>query len=268
MPPQVLVAARIADSAGSLEAGLRSAADPAASSLPLRQALAARTYYLAWMLFAGPMIITFVAIKIMPAFLKIFEDFEVELPAQTILLAKLVATPFFRVIGGLAPLIGSALFLYVLAWNFGLAPAPTFGLRRRVERGNILRALALAVESGRPLGEMLAKLSNSYPSKAVAVRLQSASADVSAGGDWTESLVKYNLIGRSDADALRAAQRVGNLAWVLRQLGDASDRRLLYRLQAALNVISPLIILALAAVVFVFVVCCFIPLVALIQSQV
>ena len=78
------------------EAGLRHAARPSETSLALRQALAARTYYLSGMLFVGPMIITFVAIKIMPAFFKIFEDFEVEVPAATILLVRLLANPFVQ----------------------------------------------------------------------------------------------------------------------------------------------------------------------------
>ena len=52
----------------------------------------------------------------------------------------------------------------------------------------------------------------------------------------------------------------------MRQLADTSERRLAYRLETALNIVSPLVVLTLAAAVSFFVVGCFLPLVKLIQS--
>jgi protein transport protein HofC len=73
------------------------------------------------------------------------------------------------------------------------------------------------------------------------------------------------LIGQAEYSVLQAAQRVGNLPWALREMAAGSHRRLVYRLQAWLQILFPLVILVYGAVVGVFVVAYFAPLVALIE---
>ena len=71
---------------------------------------------------------------------------------------------------------------------------------------------------------------------------------------------------RNDAAVLASAQRVGNLDWALRELAESSDRRLGYRLQFWLQLIFPLIVLAVGALVFLLAVAYFLPLVTLITK--
>ena len=67
---------------------------------------------------------------------------------------------------------------------------------------------------------------------------------------------------------LGSAQRVGNLAWALREMAESNERRLGYRLQFWLQLLFPMLLICLGAVVFVLVVAYFCPLVSLIEALV
>jgi type II secretory pathway component PulF len=127
-----------------------------------------------------------------------------------------------------------------------------------------LRAMALATEAQRPLGETMAALAQSYPGSEIGRHLQACANETRAGANWNISLLKHGLIGVHDAALADAAGRLGNLPWALNEAADASDRRLIYRLEAALNVVSPLVMLVWGAIIFIFALACFLPLVKLI----
>jgi type II secretory pathway component PulF len=59
---------------------------------------------------------------------------------------------------------------------------------------------------------------------------------------------------------------VGNLTWALRELADRGERRLAYGLQLFVQVLFPIVLLGVAAVVFLFAVGYFMPLVKLISE--
>jgi general secretion pathway protein F len=266
LPRQAVVAVQMGERTGTLPTALRDSAHSNAAGSRVREALIGRLFYLAWMGLMAPSIAIFVAIKIFPAFVAIFNDFEIALPSTTVLLFRVVRSEPAMLAAFYGELFGMLALLYFVLYYIGVVPAPTFGLGAWAQQGHVLRALALAVEGQRPFGEALEGLAESYPSFSVARRLRATAVDVQSGSDWAGSLLKYSLVGRSDAAAMQAAQRVGNLPWAMRQLADARERRLAYRLEAALNIVSPLVVLALGAVVFFFVVGCFLPLVYLIQS--
>jgi type II secretory pathway component PulF len=86
------------------------------------------------------------------------------------------------------------------------------------------------------------------------------------GEDWCESLRRVRLIANADAAVLKAAQRVGNLAWALDEMADSSLRRWAYRLRAVLNVVFPLLLLAIGIFVMLIVIGLFLPLIKLIEG--
>ena len=132
----------------------------------------------------------------------------------------------------------------------------------------MLDSLALWVKSARPLPEAIAALARWYPRWPVRQRLDRVLAEITSGGDWCESLLRHQLIGRSDLAVLRAARQAGNLAWALGEIADGRRRRLAYRLQTLLQCAFPLVILGFGVAVMAFVVAFFLPLIALIQSLV
>jgi len=55
--------------------------------------------------------------------------------------------------------------------------------------------------------------------------------EVEAGADPLVRLAARGLLGRADLAVLQAAQRLGNLAWALREMADSNRRRLVQRLE-------------------------------------
>ncbi|MCX7428371.1 MAG: type II secretion system F family protein [Planctomycetia bacterium] len=270
IPREAVPLVRIGYESGNLAPALRQAA--AASSLhsPELHSLTAKLVYLCTLPIFFLLIATFVFNKIVPAYRKIFQDFDTELPERTKLLFS-VADAFSSYWYLSMPLFFAlvAVAVYVLlrytgwvTWN----PPGIQRLARRYDTAAILDALALVAESQRPMTEGLATLARTYPSYAIRRRLQLAWEDVTAGADWREALLARQLINRADFAVLGAASRVGNLGWALRELADSSRRRLTYRLHALVQVLFPLAIGLVGLTVMFFVVGLFMPLVALIQN--
>jgi type II secretory pathway component PulF len=134
---------------------------------------------------------------------------------------------------------------------------------RRLDSAEILDTLALVAGQQRPLPQGIAALAQSYPKKRIRLRLSQAATDIMLGVDWCESLRKHGLIGQPEFAVLRAAQRVGNLPWALREMADSARRRLAYRVQAAAQLLFPPIVILMGLAVLFVVVALFAPVVVL-----
>jgi type II secretory pathway component PulF len=126
--------------------------------------------------------------------------------------------------------------------------------------------LSIVASQGRPIVQALEFLTNYYPRALIRKRLRTAFADMSLGGDCATSLRKAKLVGRTDEAILRAAARAGNLPWALAEAAANGERRANYRLAAIGQVLFPLLILAVGAVVMMFVIGWFLPLIELINN--
>jgi type II secretory pathway component PulF len=89
----------------------------------------------------------------------------------------------------------------------------------------VLRALAAAVEAGRPLSEAVAILAEHHHRDDLRDRLKRVAAALDQGESPWNVLNREGLIGRADAKALDAAMRAGDLAWGLNSMADVLDHR-------------------------------------------
>ena len=96
-------------------------------------------------------------------------------------------------------------------------------------------------------------------------RLKRVEQDLVHGIDWTRSLRYHGLIRASDAAVLESAQRVGNLTWAMRQTAETGERRLALRLQLLIQILYPLVLFLIAALVGLIGAAYFAPLVMLIE---
>ncbi len=217
-------------------------------------------------------IFTYVMIRIVPAFEKIFSDFNTPLPALT---QMLVATSSFS--GLILPLLSLfTMFLLLLSlysllrysgWiNVNLPGADR--LLRRYDMASVLETLALAVDCSQPLEPVLFAFAGFYPKSGIRRRLGRVCSDVRQGGDWCASLAGQDLIKPQDEAVLQSAVRAGNLGWALRQLAAGRRRRFAYRVQALSQLIFPPLVIFVGIGVSLFVIGLFLPLVYLIQSLV
>ncbi len=132
----------------------------------------------------------------------------------------------------------------------------------------MLRSLALAVESGLPMVEVLDRLARSELSTKTCLAVLMVKADIRAGRPWIASLARRRLIRPVDASVLASAERVGNLAWSLRERADAFERRRNLRLRALAILLQPLAAIALGILVLLVALVYFLPLVTMISAMV
>jgi len=268
--PALAVAAISGETTGALAPALRDAVRARKSQLSLWNVAGEQLLYLCMLILFSLAMIGFQTWKIMPAMQRIFDDFNTELPALTQVVMR--ATEFtFQ--SGLAVLLAIAamgamlLFLgYYIGWvRFRV---PILGrLTDRLDSAGILRAFALAVQQQQTVEAVRGALAPQHPNGAIRKKLRRAGDDIFAGRDWVDAFLVQRLIRPSEAAVLRAAQKVGNLPWALRETADSIERRLAYRLHALAGVIFPLAIVLIGLVVMIFVVGYFLPLVKLITSM-
>lgn len=231
--------------------------------------LSSRLAYLLGVLIIMQGLCGFILYFITPKFEAIFKDFGIGLPPPTLIViqggqfASKYGIPFGLLFAGeVFLLIGIPLIsgTWMGSW------LPFFDrifLRRHA--AVVLRSLARVVECEKPLPPALATLARKYPSSWVRDRLQGVALDLDRGRDWCESLYYHSLITATDAALLDAARRAGNLPWALREAADTGERRLAYRLQAIIQVVFPILMLGLGALVLMIATAYFTPLIVLIQ---
>ena len=121
------------------------------------------------------------------------------------------------------------------------------------------------VEAGKPIETGLSILAGHYPTWWVRRKLIKANAAVRRGEPWIDALWRQGLIRATDAEVLGTSAEVGNLAWAMRELSETSERRLVFRFQAVLQTIFPLVVVSIGVGVFFLAVAFFAPLTELIR---
>jgi type II secretory pathway component PulF len=168
----------------------------------------------------------------------------------------------------LGVLICGSLIAGVVVWALNaqglLPPGPRTWLRRRREGAAILRGLSVGIAAGEPLPETMRKLAQGPLSRWTRRRLLRALQAVDDGGAWPEALRREGLSTRAEAGLLEAAERVGNVAWALREVADSRERRLAYRVKVLTAIVHPLVIVSLGLLVLTIVVAYYLPLVEIV----
>ena len=269
LPRSANLAVQVGQRIDALGPALREVVERQSAYQPLWQAMAGRVLYAIAIVFFLATILTFMLMKIVPAMIKIFEDFDTTLPGPTIFLIHFFYT-FANPILILPLLLAMAtIFTYAVLAYIGWV-VPHRGLLGRwlvqLDRAKILRALSLTVERGRSLEETLAMLDKSYPKRWIRAKLDRAVQHMAGGLRWHEALRREGLVGKTDAALLEASQRAGNLAWALNETAASNERRLYYRLEGVAQVAFPMLILLIGGVVLILAVAFFLPVVTLIQQ--
>jgi type II secretory pathway component PulF len=270
LPTDALVAVRIGSETGKLAPALAQVAQHDDEIDLLLRSVVEKFVYL-WLVVTVLMgVLTFIMLKIVPVFKKMFMEFELELPALTeqVVAASDLFVSFwflgspFLLAFGLASLVG---VLYYVGWLPRDIPVLNW-FALRVDTAVILRCLALGVRQQIPLGEMVWKLARLYPKASVRSRLAAAGRRINDGQSWCDSLQGTGLVRPADAGVLRAAERVGNLPWALDEMAGSSLRRLAFQMRLWLNILFPAVLVVFGLIVAFHTVGLFMPLVSLIQG--
>jgi type IV pilus assembly protein PilC len=284
LPSESVLAARVGEATGDLAGALRATTFNQVFDRALLRPVLVRMWYI---FPVTALFYFFFLFKIVPSYVKIFEDFDMMLPPITIAvlsswpskainlsgLWRLSGNIDIVVVVGLITLASIALFsaLYVVVWlqwrgvPFLRVPWLT-RIITWVEMGPVLRVLALAASWRHPLSRSLVTLGRFHPKRAVRERLWAAVRDIDEGQPWHVSLRQMRLISAADEAVLAAAERSNNLVWALEEMAASFERRANYRLQALAQIVLPLILLPVGLMVATLVVALFLPIVVLIES--
>jgi type II secretory pathway component PulF len=268
IPSDVLLSVRAGAESRGMAARLKNSGRTATQFDSAAHAAIARLVYLVIFLCFATGVITFLAMKIVPAFQKIFADFHTPLPPPTLMMIHgLAFAERYLVVGSAILMFLLATLLFTLAHYIGLVEWHPPLLRRfamPLEGATVLRWLADSVDAQRPLGAAVGTLARRHPKLYIRRQLHLASRRISDGGDWCDSLSAVGLVPRAEAGVLKAAQRVGNLPWALDDMADRLARKFTSRLTGLLSIGFPLVMLVFAAVVLLVVVGLFVPLAQLV----
>jgi type IV pilus assembly protein PilC len=270
LPLDALLAVRVGYETGTLSESLRRIARVDSDLDLLVRSVYEKLMYLLWIWLVMFGLLTFIMLKIVPVFEKMFREFELELPSATQWLVH------FSMIFAQYWFLGAPVFVGLLViacmgalYYVDLLPrgAPlVHWFSRRWDGALIMRVLAMAVGNSWPMNKTVWLLSRIYPTGPVRGRLVTAGNQIDNGSSWSDSLLKVGLLRNPDWSVLQAANRVGNLEWALDEMADSSLRRLVYMMRLAVNVAFPVTLFFFGLVVGYVVVSLFVPLVSLIQG--
>jgi type II secretory pathway component PulF len=275
MATPMRLAVRLGEALGMVGPAMRQQLDDSVEADAILRRVVIRLYYLWAVVLVLMGVLTFVMLRIVPVFQKMFQEFGLELPSLTKTLIHacnwfvqfgwFLTAPFTLFAG----IVGTILLLWGALHFVGFTVRDFPGIWRLFKRYDgalVMRGLALAVRRGVGLTEALTLLENTYPIQEIARRIRGVRLRVEQGAVWQQSLRNTGLISGADAAVLAAAERADNLPWALEEMADSALRRQAYRLQLVVHCLFPLIVLLIGLMVGFFVIGLFLPLVALVQG--
>jgi type IV pilus assembly protein PilC len=215
-------------------------------------------------------IVSFLQIKIVPAFLAILEDFQVQAP-EILQSAISFARLFERYWWAPVLLIAGA------AWA-GSSPTARRFLRDRIatrwfrplrtlRSAQVLECLGVASAAGRPMAGALSTLARHHYDPSTRQKLLFARNETEHGVDAWDSLNLAGVITQADVRAIVTAEHVGNRSWTLGQLAETKRRRTYRFLAACRQLLLPAVVVTLGAFVLFQALAIFVPLVDIIMAQ-
>lgn len=222
----------------------------------LRQTLV----YLTALLMVLTIAFSFWSLFLLPVFEKILEYFTSRRPGQPFeLLAGLrdwfgdgmALVPF--VVAGVLLLIWALPVRRWLRWVFN----SRIGWINQVRSAELLRLLAVASESGRPLAGALSTLARYHFDPGVRARLLLARNEVEQGAGVWQSLHDARVLSSTQAEALSTATSDGSRIWLLRSFSDQQRELAQASAQAAARRLQTGVILAIAGLLSLLSIACF-----------
>jgi type II secretory pathway component PulF len=224
--------------------------------------------YLWTVLILGFPIIVFIEMLIVPKFRQIFREFNLQLPAVTESFLHL--TGIFASFAWLFILI---LLVVLLSFVFARPGrwarreiARVFAPARAQRSAGLLRLIAIASNTGRPIAGALSTLARYHFDPALRNKLLFVRNELEQGADLWHSMSAADLISDADVRALDLAERLGNRSWVLTQLASAKSRRAMRRLDHLSQLLLPGIVLLLGMFVLFQSLALFTPLTNMVRS--
>jgi len=198
------------------------------------------------------LLVSFTQLKIVPVLARIFGEFGIEMPPALAWSASSWGT-----ISGawwLGALAVFALLWWLLATRSGRPVRQAlFGRLFRpwheLRSADVLQKIGIAVDAGRPIPGALSTLARYHFDPTIRQELLFVRNEVEQGAEVWQSLAGVGMLTGPEVELLNIAERIGNRAWVLKQLVDAKKQRTNRRIARATEFVMPALVLVMAVVV-------------------
>ncbi len=193
-------------------------------------------------------VLTFLALFIVPTFLKMMEEFGLQMPRFPLFLLGL-----FKSFGSLLLLFSLAIIAWLVVFAFWLRDwqwqpwKPVYPKRPAAVRFRAL--LALVVGSGRPVAAALETLTRFQASSVIRSRLVAATQLMRNGENPWSAMASQKLLRPREAEALRLAPDGSTQRWLLQQAAVSSAHWHESARGIVLQSVSSLLLVILAVVV-------------------
>ena len=248
-----ILAIRFGIQSGTLAATIRDMLDQPDPAVLVRSPRWRKSLvYLCLLVLVGFLIVTFLQIKIIPEFEKIFQEFDLSVPESlswSIYFSKVFVNYWYL----FALALIAVWWLVFSAWpgrqlRLGMLGRLFLPLRE-LRVADVLQKLSVATEAGRPIAGALSTLARYHFDPKLRNQLLFIRNEMEQGADVWQSMAKLGLLSTPEAHVLETAERVGNRPWVLNQLALAKKRRTTRRLAHWSELALPLVILLMGAFV-------------------
>ncbi|MFK7777765.1 MAG: type II secretion system F family protein [Gimesia sp.] len=274
VPQSAIVAARIGEKSNSLSIALRDSAVQTTKNLKTlsdRSNITSLILYLTVVVSIQFLISGFIMYWIIPKFKKIFLDFDVELPPMTTALIEIsnfiiyyfyLFLPLFSI-----PLVTLAL-LYIgnhFGWYNLRIPFLT-GWFPRLNTPICLRQIAQSISVQQTPQIALESVSEFHLWADVRKQAHSVNTRIKQGESAWDSLYESKVLTNAEAALCTAAERMGNLPYILRTLADTIELRRARKLRFLSELCKPILISLLGILVGFIVIALFMPLIKLLKD--
>ncbi|MEP3481656.1 MAG: type II secretion system F family protein [Fuerstiella sp.] len=213
-------------------------------------------------------VISFVLIFIVPKFRDIFENFAVPFPAATKQLIQI--SNVFLQFWWLLILPVFTFIVYTLGystwcnWKYlTRGSLPFVRSWPRFWAPDILKSLAVAIASDRPIPEPIHVMLSEMPPGKAATALSAVRQKAQNGDDVWNALQTTGFLKRSETKLIQAAEAAGNLDWAVLQLAADIRRRRQTRMQTWVTLLQPISVLLMGLLIGFIVYALYMPIASL-----
>ena len=249
---------RVAELTGNLDATLKDLAGYLRRDLNTFRRVRAAMIYPAVILVVATGVVIILVFFALPAFVKIFAEFRVELPLSTRILIGIVT---FTQRWGLA--IGAAIALVAVAVAIalrterGLVAKDTLLLRLPVFGPIVLsailnrfaRMLSMVLKAGVPLGQTFDAVIAGTGNRVFQRKLVTMKDQMTGGDGFAGPLARTHLFPPMMTQMVRVGEETGTLDAYLEQAADFYEEELEYRIRAMTSLIEPIMTVGVGVVV-------------------
>ena len=249
---------RVAELTGNLEATLSQLAGYLRRDLNTMRRLRSAMIYPAVILVVATVVVIILVLFALPAFVRIFEEFRVQLPLPTRILIAFVnfvhdwGVALGVVIASLAA--GSVLALRTqrgrFTWDRLSVKAPVFGpIVLSAILNRFARTLAMVLKAGVPLGQTFDAVIASTGNRVFQQALVSVKEQMTSGEGFAGPLSRTRLFPPMLTQMVRVGEETGTLDTYLEQAAEFYEEELDYRIRAMTSLIEPVMTVAVGIVV-------------------